>query len=222
MTTTCGSSKSGELVVGSVANTSRAAPPMRPSRMASARASSSITPPRDTLMIRRVGLARASSSLPTMPSVSGVFTTCRVRKSDDPDELLEAEQLHVDLPGPLGGDEGVVGHHLHPERRRPLGHQLADAAEADDAEHLVGQLHALPPAALPATLDEGGVGLRDVAGLGEEQRHRVLGGGEDVRLRGVHHHHALGGGGLGVDVVEPDPGPPDHHEVLARPRARRR
>ena len=108
-----------------------------------------------------------------------------------------------------------MGHDLHPERRGPLGHQLADAAEADDAEHLVGQLHALPAAALPAPLDQGGVGLRDVAGLGEQQRHGVLGGGEDVRLRGVHHHHALGGGGLGVDVVEPDPGPPDHHEVLA-------
>ena len=70
--------------------------------------------------------------------------------------------------------------------------------------------------------DEGGVGLGDVAGLGEQHRHGVLGGGEDVRLRRVDHHHALGGGGLGVDVVEPDAGPAHHDEVLARRPARRR
>jgi hypothetical protein len=131
-----------------------------------------------------------------------------------PDELLEPEQLDVDLPGPLRGHEGIVGHDLHPERRGSLSHQLADAPEADDAEHLVGQLHAFPAAALPTAFGERGVGLGDVAGLGEQQRHRVLGGGEDVRLRGVDHHHALRGGCLCVDVVEPDPGPTDHDEVL--------
>jgi hypothetical protein len=60
------------------------------------------------------------------------------------------------------------------------------------------------------------VGLGDVAGLGQQHRHRVLGRGEDVRLRCVHHHHALGGGGIDVDVVEPDPGPTHHDQVTAR------
>ena len=95
-------------------------------------------------------MALASSSLPIMPSVSGVFTTCRVRKSATRDELLEAEELDVDLPGPLRGDERVVGDDLHAEGGGPLGDELADAAEPDDAERLVGQLDALPPSTAPS------------------------------------------------------------------------
>ena len=53
------------------------------------------------------------------------------------------------------------------------------------------------------------------AGLGQQHRHRVLRGGEDVRLRGVHDHDALLGRRGGVDVVEADAGPADDHEVGA-------
>ena len=76
--------------------------------------------------------------------------------------------------------------------------------------------------ALPPTGLERGVRLRHVAGLREEQRHRVLGGREDVRLRRVDHHHAAAGGRLDVDVVEADAGPADDDEVGAGLRARRR
>ena len=131
------------------------------------------------------------------------------------DELVERQQLDVHLPRPLGGDERVVGDEAHAERRRPLGDELADAAEADDAERLVGQLDALPPAALPAAGLQRGVGLGDVAGLGQEQRHGVLGRRDDVGLRGVHHHDARGGGGVDVDVVEPDAGPADDDQLGA-------
>ena len=62
---------------------------------------------------------------------------------------------------------------------------------------------------------ERGVRLRHVAGLGQQQRHRVLGGGDDVRLRSVDHHHAAGGGCGDVDVVEPDPGAADDDELGA-------
>ena len=102
-----------------------------------------------------------------------------------------------------------------PKPARPVGDELADAAEADDAERLVGELDALPPAALPPAGDERRVGLRDVAGLGQQQRHRVLGGRDDVALRGVDDHHAAPGGGVDVDVVEPDAGPADDDQVGA-------
>ena len=129
------------------------------------------------------------------------------------DDLVERQQLDAELATSLGGHERVEGDQPHAERPGAVGDELADAAEAGDAERLVGELDALPAAALPASGDERGVGLRDVAGLGEEQRHRVLGGGDDVALGGVDDHHAAAGGGLGVDVVEPDPGAPDDKQV---------
>ena len=75
------------------------------------------------------------------------------------------------------------------------------------------QLDALPSGPLPPTGDEGRVGLRDVAGLGQQESHGVLGGREDVRLGCVDHHHPSSGGRGHVDVVETDPGPADDHEV---------
>jgi hypothetical protein len=44
----------------------------------------------------------------------------------------------------------------------------------------------------------------------------VLGGREDVRLGGVHHHHAPLRRRLDVDVVEADAGAAHHHQVGAR------
>ena len=73
MTTTFGMPNSGLSVVGSVANTSTPAPPMRPPRAASASACSSIRPPRAALTMITPGLALASWSAPIRPLVSGVF-----------------------------------------------------------------------------------------------------------------------------------------------------
>jgi len=56
----------------------------------------------------------------------------------------------------------------------------------------------------------------DVASLREQQRHGLLGCREDVGLRRVDHHHAALGGGVDVDVVEPDAGPAHHDEVGRR------
>ena len=69
-------------------------------------------------------------------------------------QLVEVDQLDVELAGPLGGHERVVGDDPHAERAGPLRDELADAAEADDAEGLVGQLDALPLRALPPAVDE--------------------------------------------------------------------
>ena len=81
MTTTDSWANSGLSVHGSVANTSRPAPATRPSAMASARASSSSTPPRAALMMRTVGLTLVSASLPIRPIVSGVLGRWIVMKS---------------------------------------------------------------------------------------------------------------------------------------------
>ncbi len=131
------------------------------------------------------------------------------------DQPVQRHELDAQLAGPVLGHERVVGHQPHPEGVGPLGHQLADAAEAHHAEHLVRQLDALPAGPLPAALDQRGVRLGDVAGLGQQQRHGVLGRRQDVRLRRVDHHHAPLGGRVDVDVVEADAGPAHHHQVRA-------
>ena len=187
-----------------------------PSRMASASASSSTMPPRAVLMMRRPGLALASRSAPDEARRS------RVSSGVDGDEvglghqLLEARAART----PMGRARSATRRgrrptSSHAEGEGPLGDQRADPAEADDAERLAVQLDALPLRALPAAGHERRVGLGDVAGLGQQQGHGLLGRREDVRLRGVDHHDATLGGRGHVDVVEADAGPADHDQVGA-------
>ena len=166
-------------------------------------------PPRATLMIRMPGFALARKLVADQADGLGRLGHVQGDEVGLRGQRVEVDQIDVHLPGPLGGDERVVGDEPHPERHGPLRDELADATEADDAERLVGELDALPLRPLPPAGDERGVGLRHVAGLGQQQRHGLLGGREDVRLRGVDDHHALAGGRLDVDVVETDAGPPD-------------
>ena len=92
------------------------------------------------------------------------------------EQLVEGDQLGAELAGALSGDVGVVGEDLHAEALEPLGDELADAAEADDADLLLEQLDAAVLAALPRAVLEGLVGRRDVAGDGEQQADGELGG----------------------------------------------
>ena len=166
--------------------------------------------------MRRPGLALSSSSRPISPVVSAVFGRWMVRKSDSATTCSSDISSTPPSRARSGRHVGVEGDEAHAEAARPVGDELADPSEADDAERLVGELDALPLAALPATVDEGGVGLRDVARLGEQQRHRVLGRRDDVRLRGVDDHHAAGRRSVEVDVVESDSCPADDHQPVGR------
>jgi hypothetical protein len=57
------------------------------------------------------------------------------------------------------------------------------------------------------------VRTRDVPGLGEQQRHGVLGGRDRVGVGRIDHQHAALGGRHQVDVVDADPRPPDHAQT---------
>ena len=130
-------------------------------------------------------------------------------------ELRQRHEVDAHLPAAVGRDEGVIREQAHSERERPLRHELPDPPEADDAQHLVVQLDAFPPGALPATILQGRVRLRDVPGLREQQRQRVLGSGQHVRLRRVHDHHTATSRGFDVDVVEAD-ARTSHDDEVAR------
>ena len=126
------------------------------------------------------------------------------------EQVLERCGRHLQLPAAIGRHERVEHDDAHPERPCAGGDQLADAPEADDAEHLVRQLDAAEALALPAALDQRGVCLGDVAGQREEQPERVLGRRHHVRAGRVGDDDPAAGGRRDVDVVDPRPGPPDH------------
>ena len=94
-----------------------------------------------------------------------------------------------------------------------LSHEHTDAAQSDDTERLAVQLDSLPAGPVPTAAPQVPVGLGDVAGLGQQECDRVLGGRQHVRLRRVHDHHAPAGGRGNVHVVETDAGPADHDQV---------
>ena len=133
MTTTLSSSNSGDSVVGSSAKTSSAAPATMPSVIAQASASSSMMPPRAVLTMRTPRLAKPSISRSSSPTVSAVFGRWMVTKSDSAMSFGERHEVDAHLPAAVGRDEGVVREQAHPERERPLRHELADPPEADDA-----------------------------------------------------------------------------------------
>ena len=100
------------------------------------------------------------------------------------------------------------------KRLGPRGDGLADAAQADDAQRLVGQLRAHVLVAVPLAFDQALIGRRDVARQGQHHGDRVLGRAQRVAGRRVHHHDAQPGGGLRVDVVGADAGADDGLEPM--------
>ena len=186
------------------------APATRPSARASASACSSTSPPRAALMMRTPGLTISSSRAPISPTVSGVLGRWMEMKSRLAQQLLEPDQPHAQLGGAGRLHVRVVSDQARAEGGHPLGEQHPDAAQADHADGLAGDLDAGVARALPlAGLERGGSGDR-VAGHRQQQRHRLLSRGDDVRGRRVDHHDPAGGGGRHLDVVQADPGPGDH------------
>ncbi len=129
------------------------------------------------------------------------------------DLVLGERVLDTELPEALVRDERVVGDDLHAEADGSAGNLLADPAETEHPEGLALELDSTPPGPLPTTLLERRVRLRDVARECHHQADRLLGGRDDRRLGRVRNDDAAAGGSLDVDVVDADPGAPDHLEV---------
>ena len=69
---------------------------------------------------------------------------------------------------------------------------------------------------LPLAGLRGGVGGGQLARQRHHQRDGVLGGGDGIAERRVHHDHAGGGRGGNIDVVDADAGAADHFQLLRR------
>ena len=119
-------------------------------------------------------------------------------------QVVQRQQLDADAAGIVRGDEGVVANQAHAEGLRAAGDLGADPAQAADAEGLFAHLDAHEGAAAPLAGFQGRVRAGDVAGHGQHQRQRVLGGGHGVARGGVDHGDAGARGRVQVDVVHPD------------------
>ena len=89
-------------------------------------------------------------------------------------EVVEFEELDVEVFGCFGWDERIVGNDLHTERSGAMGDKTTDTTEADNAERLVFEFDTFPLGAFPTTVDQGAVRLWNVAGLRQQECHRVL------------------------------------------------
>ena len=109
-----------------------------------------------------------------------------------PEQLVELDLLDAEIGRPLGRQERIEGDHLHLQPVRAVGDDRADIAAADDAERLAGDLDAHEAVLLPLAGLGRGVGRGNLAGKRKHQRDRVLGGGDRIAERRVHHDDAPG------------------------------
>ena len=200
-------------VAGSVTNTSSAAPAICPESSNSLSAASSISPPRAQLTMRTPFLVR--SRLSRLQDVARLVGQRRVQRDEigAREQIVEIDLLDAQFDRALGRQERIERDHLHPQAMRAVGDDRPDIARADQPERLGGHLDPHEAVLLPLAGLGRLVGLGQVAGEREHQRDGVLGGGDRVAERGVHHDHALGAGGGDIDVVDPDPGAADDLEV---------
>jgi hypothetical protein len=147
--------------------------------------------------------------------VAGLVSQWRVQRDEigTGQQLIELDLLDAEFDAALGREEGIIGDHLHLQAARPLGDDRADIARPDQPQRLGRELHAHEAVLLPLARLGGRVGLGQLAGKREHQRDGVLGGGDGIAERRVHHHHTLRGRGRNINIVDADAGAADHLQV---------
>ena len=196
MATTGPSASSGhEGGGGSSANTSRAAPASRPSRRASTSARSSTIPPRDVFTSRAPSLHERQLPLADQPLGLGVRGRWIVRKSA---WTSTASRLGMsstpELPAALLRHVRVEGHDAHAERRgragRPWRRPGPGRSPRGSSRGARRPGTAPAPSGRPSSAASAWGMFRAWA---SSRAPGVLGGRDDVRLRGVHDHDRRAG-----------------------------
>mmetsp|Transcript_44891 Transcript_44891/g.111259 ORF Transcript_44891/g.111259 Transcript_44891/m.111259 type:complete len:237 (-) Transcript_44891:171-881(-) len=132
------------------------------------------------------------------------------------DALGRRGWLDVELAGGLLREHRVVPDDRHAECLHATDDFASDAPEAEHAEGLAVKLDAHEVLALPLALLHRAVALRHIAGHGHDEGAGVLGSGDRVASRCVHHHHAGARRGVAFDVVHARPSAPDDLELACR------
>ena len=109
-------------------------------------------------------------------------------------QRFEFDLLHAQIERALLGKVRIIGDHFHMQSDAPVGDDRADVAAADHAEGLAGQFDAHETIFLPLAGAGGGIGLRNLPRQSEHHGDRVLGRGDGIAVRRVHHHDAARGG----------------------------
>ena len=165
-------------------------------------------------MMRTPFFIAASDSRLMMLRVLSVSGVCSVMKSARRKQFVEFDLLDAEIERALVREIRIVGGDLHLQPDGAVGDDRADIAAADDAERLAEDFDAEKLVLLPLAGAGRGVGFGDLPGERQHQRDGVLGGGDRIAERRVHHDDAARGGGGNVDIVDADAGAADHFQVL--------
>ncbi|MNC24978.1 hypothetical protein D3C75_730510 [compost metagenome] len=130
------------------------------------------------------------------------------------DDLIHCSQLHTDFFCALVGHEGVEADDVHTEGFGAFGNLTADPAHADNAQHLVAQLHTHEGFAVPFPAYGFLVRLGNHPGEAENMTEGQLAGGDGVAVRRIHNNDAAFGGGFQIDVVHAYTGAADNLQVF--------
>ena len=131
-------------------------------------------------------------------------------------EFRHVHQFDAEFRHHLLGHVRVIGNDLHLEPHGPVGDNGADAADADDTQHLAVDLAAHELLLLPFARLHGGGGLGDVAGQGHHHGDSVLGGGGGVAVRRIHNDDAALAGRRHIDIIEADTSPAHDLQVVGQ------
>ncbi len=123
------------------------------------------------------------------------------------DDVLQGNQAHAQVVGPLLGDIGIAGDDLRLEGPGAQRNPTADLAQADDPDGLSLELIAGKRRPFPLAALEAGVGHGDIAAQRQKDGQGVLRGRIDIAEGSVDHDDPLVAGGFDIDVVDAHSGP---------------
>ena len=148
--------------------------------------------------------------------VAGLVGQRRVQRDEigAAPQFVELDFFDAEMDGALGGQIRIVGDHFHLQADGAVGDDRADIAAADDAERLGENLDAQKFVLFPFAGARRGVGFGNLARQRQHQGDGVLGGGDRIAERRVHHDDAAGGRRRNVDVVDADAGAADHLQAF--------